>query len=215
MTVSTIYPDYDVMKEKAKWDENTRHVVEGRLKAPGMPRFFSPQELTLLKSALHRIVDEEDKGIIARVAGQIDDHLAEKRGQGYRQVGVAEEEALFRLGLTLLDTTAMQAYEESFLQLTAQQKDEILGQVQRGEVIWKEIKPQDFFNKLLRTAVDFFFSQPEIWSEIGYGGPAYPRGYYRIEYGLKDPWEARLDRKLVAKRAEAGLGPGPIRRVDR
>ncbi|QGG47528.1 gluconate 2-dehydrogenase subunit 3 family protein [Heliorestis convoluta] len=203
------------MKEQDRWDENTYHVIQSRLKAPGMPTFFSPQELALLKAALHRLLDEEDQAIIARVAGQIDEHLTEKRGQGYRKVGVPKEEVLFRSGLAWLDATALQRYEQSFLQLTPQEKDEILGQVQRGEIAWTEIGPKDFFNKLLNTAVDFFFSQPEIWSEIGYGGPAYPRGYYRIEYGLKDPWEARLKPELVEERAKAGMGPGPVRRVDR
>jgi len=34
-----------------------------------------------------------------------------------------------------------------------------------------------------------------VWSEMGYGGPAYPRGYYRIEAGVTDPWEAKAEVK--------------------
>lgn len=215
MTVRTIYPDFDVMAESAHWDENTRHLVESRLKRPGMPKFFSPIEFNLLKAAMGRLVDETDDEILGRVAGHIDEHLANEWGQGFHKVGVPAENQLFRDGLDWLEATGVQLYQRSFLQLNPWEMDDVLGKIQRGEVMWTNIPPREFFQKLLFTTVDFFFSQPDIWSEIGYGGPAYPRGYYRIEYGLKDPWEPRLDPELVKERAEAGLGPGPIRRVDR
>ncbi|MGH8181653.1 MAG: GMC family oxidoreductase [Steroidobacteraceae bacterium] len=35
-----------------------------------------------------------------------------------------------------------------------------------------------------------FYAHPTSWSEIGYGGPASPRGYVRMDYDRRDPWEA-------------------------
>ena len=29
------------------------------------------------------------------------------------------------------------------------------------------------------------------WDEIGFGGPAYPRGYLALNHGAPDPWEPR------------------------
>ena len=31
---------------------------------------------------------------------------------------------------------------------------------------------------------------PTAWSEIGWGGPASPRGYVRMDFDERDPWEA-------------------------
>jgi hypothetical protein len=35
-----------------------------------------------------------------------------------------------------------------------------------------------------------YYSHPHAWSEIGFGGPANPRGYVRIYFDRRDPWEA-------------------------
>ena len=34
-----------------------------------------------------------------------------------------------------------------------------------------------------------FYSHPWAWNEIGFGGPAYPRGYARMGVGLSEAWE--------------------------
>ena len=31
---------------------------------------------------------------------------------------------------------------------------------------------------------------PDVWNEIGFGGPASPRGYVRMGFDKRDPWEA-------------------------
>lgn len=37
------------------------------------------------------------------------------------------------------------------------------------------------------------YPHPRVWSEIGYAGPAYPRGYVRTQLGQLDPWEAKAE----------------------
>ncbi|WP_369127188.1 hypothetical protein [Paenibacillus antri] len=48
--------------------------------------------------------------------------------------------------------------------------------------------------------LEAYYSHPAVWSEIGYGGPAYPRGYVRTQLGQLDPWEAHT------KQPEGGKG---------
>jgi len=55
------------------------------------------------------------------------------------------------------------------------------------------LAPADFFKQLLHDTVSAYYSHPLVWSDIGYGGPAYPRGYVRVEKGLTDPWEAKAN----------------------
>ena len=68
-----------------------------------------------------------------------------------------------------------------------------------------------------RYACAAFYSHPWAWNEIGFGGPAYPRGYKNIGVDEREPWEvpkrprvdpepiesARSPRTRVASRREA------------
>jgi hypothetical protein len=41
----------------------------------------------------------------------------------------------------------------------------------------------------MRYACTAFYAHPWAWNEIGFGGPAYPRGYKNIGVGSREPWE--------------------------
>jgi hypothetical protein len=41
----------------------------------------------------------------------------------------------------------------------------------------------------MRDVLSAFYSHPWAWSEIGFGGPAYPRGYARMGIGQRESWE--------------------------
>ena len=41
----------------------------------------------------------------------------------------------------------------------------------------------------MRSILGAFYSHPWAWNEIGFGGPAYPRGYSRLGAGLSETWE--------------------------
>lgn len=53
------------------------------------------------------------------------------------------------------------------------------------------VPQHEFFQKLLTLTVEAYYSHPKVWSGLGYGGPAYPRGYVRTQLGQLDPWEAK------------------------
>jgi hypothetical protein len=72
---------------------------------------------------------------------------------------------------------------------------------------WDSMSPKDFFNKrMARDIVFAYYAHPAAWSEIGWGGPASPRGYVRLDFNETDPWEA----------AEAGdENEASVRRINR
>ncbi|MDQ6943705.1 MAG: gluconate 2-dehydrogenase subunit 3 family protein, partial [Candidatus Eremiobacteraeota bacterium] len=39
-----------------------------------------------------------------------------------------------------------------------------------------------------------YYAHPWAWDEIGFGGPAYPRAYMRLERGEPEPWETNEKR---------------------
>ena len=47
---------------------------------------------------------------------------------------------------------------------------------------------------LLKTVAALYYAHPTAWSEIGFGGPASPRGYVRLGFNETDPWEGEEGR---------------------
>ena len=47
-----------------------------------------------------------------------------------------------------------------------------------------------FQSRVLPDIVKSYYAHPTAWSEIGFGGPASPRGYVRLDFNARDPWEA-------------------------
>jgi hypothetical protein len=51
-----------------------------------------------------------------------------------------------------------------------------------------------FWQLLMQDALEAYYSHPWAWDEIGFGGPAYPRAYTRLERGEPEPWEVEEQR---------------------
>jgi hypothetical protein len=64
-------------------------------------------------------------------------------------------------------------------------KDELHGEV------WDELPPNRAWSVVTRDILSAFYSHPWAWNEIGFGGPAYPRGYARLGRGQRESWEGR------------------------
>ena len=45
------------------------------------------------------------------------------------------------------------------------------------------------FSLWIRYACETFYAHPWAWNEIGFGGPAYPRGYKNLGIDRREPWE--------------------------
>ncbi len=85
--------------------------------------------------------------------------------------------------------------------------------IQSGEVDekrWGDMPPKIFFEKrLLHDVVSAYYAHPAAWNEIGFGGPASPRGYVRMYFDRRDPWEAaeaRPGREDKARAENARVG---------
>ena len=195
----TRYPGFDVTDQAGAWDRHTRVVVLQRLGPPKQPSHLSKEEVAALESALSCLLGEDRRELLAFVVAHFDQKLGSKVGEGQRKAGVPPFPDLLRQGLAALDALAGVRCGGRFADCTGDEKRAILADLQfenAGEVPEAATLPQkEFFEQLLGTAVEAYASHPVVWSEIGYAGPAYPRGYYRIERGLADPWEPRAERR--------------------
>jgi hypothetical protein len=193
----TPYARYDVL---AKWrspsfDDVTRRVLAQRLHQIPKRRFFTERQWAVLEAAAARIIPQPDRDDPIPVTPFIDDRLARGIGDGYRFEDMPPEDQAWRIGLAALDAEARELRGLGFPELSPEEQDEVLTRAQRGEVMtdaWGSMPPGRFFiHHLVDTVARFYYAHPDAWSEIGFGGPASPRGYVRLT--KRDPWEAKAD----------------------
>lgn len=187
------YPDFDVMRNHESWDDRTQEVVFNRLREPGRLQFFSGQQAELLKAVCGRLLADERDELLAQIVAHIDRKIAENISDGYRKVKLPDDKNLYKYGLKGIDETAREHFGKRFTELAGEAQEVVLNQVAGGSppgLSWQKAPAQEFFKQLLGEALAVYASLPVVWSAMGYAGPAYPRGYVRIELGDYDPWEA-------------------------
>jgi hypothetical protein len=190
------YPGYDVLAKRntPSWNEATRRVIDRRLAVPREPRSLSAEEFAILEAIAERIVPQPRHRPPIPVAALIDEKLTIGREDGYRQPGMPRQLEAWKRGLRALEAEAQAAYSASFTRLPAESQENLLRKMHQGELhhdAWGGMPPKTFFeHRLLNDIVAAYWSHPTAWSEMGWGGPASPRGYVRMGYDERDPWEA-------------------------
>ncbi len=203
------YPGYDVMRKRfsPSWNVQTRRVIERRLATADAPLFFTPDQFETVRAVAARIVPQRSEGALIPVAALVDRKLHYGISDGYRVSGMPREGEAWRLGLEATDAEACRACGTQFVGLTENQQDALLRRMEKGELggrEWGSMKPGDFFRKrLARDIVLAYYAHPAAWNEIGWGGPASPRGYVRLGFNDRDPWEpaeAKTEHDASARR---------------
>ena len=183
------YPDFDVLAQQDHWDEATRTVVLDRVHNVPPVRFFSAEEIPTVRAFLDTVLAQDHEPRIP-VLEMVDAKLHAGKFDGYRSAGMPDDGETFRLVARGLDERA----GGSFARATAQERLDICGAFSRGELsggVWEEIDPKVAWKVCMRIATAAFYSHPWAWNEIGFAGPAYPRGYARLGIGMSESWEAR------------------------
>lgn len=192
------YRGYDVLDkwDTPSWNEATREVVGKRLREVPERSFLEASEFRTLEALCERLLPQRDRPVDpVPIAPFIDQKLASNQGDGYRYADMPPMRQAWRQGLAGVDRESFERHGQAFAELEAGAQDELLARLQGGEVIsdaWGGLPPAKFFEQtLLKTVVGIYYSHPAAWSEIGYGGPASPRGYVRLGLDQRDPWEAK------------------------
>jgi hypothetical protein len=190
------FPDYDVLSKRQgpSWNEQTREVIARRLSIDGKPHFFTPEEFKTLIAIAARIVPQPPTRPEIPVAALIDDKLRQGKSEGYREASLPREPEAWRVGLKALDVEAKSACGALFHMLSPADQDVLLTRMERGELndsAWQGMPSAVFFKKRMTLDIVLaYYAHPIAWDEIGWGGPASPRGYVRMDYDERDPWEA-------------------------
>ena len=191
MTEHPTYPGYDVLAKRhtPSWDAVTRDVIDRRLAVPREPRFFSAAEWAVADAVCRRILPQPADRPPVPLAKLLADG-----GDGFREPGMPYMRDAWKQGIAAIEAESQGRYARGFAALDAAEQEALLGMMQRGELsdpAWAGLGAKDFFAKrLLSDIPGLYYSHPTAWSEMGFGGPASPRGYVRMALDRRDPWEA-------------------------
>ncbi len=190
------YPGFSTLAQKNYWDAHTREVVEKRVQHTPPIRFFTPEELSTMSAVASRIVPQDDR-IEERkipIVNSIDERLYKEELEGYVYEDMPIDSKAYQLGLKAIEAMAQELYSASFASLDPIRQDLLLKSIHDSKPmaaheLWKQMSVHRFWALLLGDCVTAYYSHPWAWDEIGFGGPAYPRPYMRLEGGQPEPWE--------------------------
>ncbi len=196
MTDAPRYPGYDVLAKRqgVSWNDATRRTIDHRLSLPGEPRFFTESEWQTLGAVCERILPQPPDRVPVPLAAMLDDRLLSGLTDGFRYASLPPQDEAWRRGLAALEAEAQARHGGRFHAIDAAEQDGLLRRMQHGELsgpAWGDMPCKMFFaHRLLHDLATLYYSHPTAWNEIGFGGPASPRGYVRLGFDVRDPWEA-------------------------
>jgi hypothetical protein len=205
------YPGFSTLGQKDFWDDATRKLIIQRVEEVPPIRFFRPEEVDLLKAVCDRILPQDDRDGAHKIpiVNGIDQRLYDNRMDGYRYEKMPPDGEAHRLGLQAIEAIAHQMYGKPFVELGSLEQDTVLktlhdGKPPAGQDVWARMPVNRYWMLLVQDVLEVYYAHPWAWDEIGFGGPAYPRAYIRLENGEPEPWEVD-ERRYAWKAPENSL----------
>ena len=189
------YPDRDVLDEAQHWDPVTRDVVRARVDDVPERRFFTRAEFVCLCAFCDDVLAQDAEPRIP-VMSFVDDKLARGRLDGFQHVDMPDDRETWRQVAAGLDHAAHQHGAPGFAEADEPARRAIVAAFADGELtggVWDRLPAGTAWTVVMRAVLAAFYAHPWAWNEIGFGGPAYPRGYMRLAEGPSgaEPHEPR------------------------
>lgn len=212
------FDGYDVLAQSGYWDSVTSEVVIERTQQKRVLSFFTAHEAETCRALLELVLANHTEPRVP-VLEMVDQRLFEGETDGWRYEDMPEDGEAWHRSLRHLDEDATEAFGAAFASCTTDQQGRLVQGVQDAET-WHGMPGKHVWSLWTRYACAAFYAHPWAWNEIGFGGPAYPRGYKVLHPGWREPWEVEerdaedpvpwSDRVEKAKRAhEVRLGSRP------
>ena len=173
----------DTTKRWRHWDPVTAGVVMARLGPPPPIRYFTLDEQATATALCDRLLGLEP-GCPVPVVAMIDSRLAEAETDGWHYADMPEDGRAWNLSLAGLKSDAIDRFQAPFAEIDPASQNSIIAEVQAlGSKPWHELPAGHVWSLWTRYACTAFYGHPFAWSEIGFPGPAYPRGYKNLGIG--------------------------------
>jgi hypothetical protein len=175
-----------------RWDDVTAGVVLARLAPTTDLVFFTMAEDAIVSPLCDLLLGQDGEPRVPVVA-LVDERLAIGETDGWHYADLPEDAEAWRWSLSHLDHDAQETFGRSFSELDRSQQATLLQQVQDladDDADWHDLPAGQIWSLWTRYTSTAFYSHPWAWNEIGFGGPAYPRGYKNRSIGGRERWEA-------------------------
>jgi hypothetical protein len=154
-------------------------------------RFFTESEARTL-GAFCDVVMAQDREPRVPVLNMVDAKLFAGKLDGFRYAEMPDDRETWRRVALGLDAAARQHGASDFAGASDEVQRLVIEAFAGGELhgeVWDELSPKRAWSVVTRGVLSEFYSHPWAWNEIGFGGPAYPRGYARFGVGQRESWE--------------------------
>jgi gluconate 2-dehydrogenase subunit 3-like protein len=183
------FPGFNVLGHARHWDPVTAGVVLSRIGRPPDIRFFTPAEEATATALCDRLLGQDGEPKV-EVVPQIDARLAEQETDGWHYADMPEDGQAWRESLRFLDEDSQAACSREFARASVEDQRAVIQAVQDlGAKDWHGLNAAHVWSLWTRYACTAFYAHPSAWNEIGFPGPAYPRGYKNPGVDAREPFE--------------------------
>ena len=192
------YPDYDVLEQQDHWDEVTRKLILDRVHEVPEIRFFDEAELETL-TVFADLFLAQDSDPRVPVMAYVDEKLHRGELDGYQYFDMPDDRETWRRVARGLDEEARRRGADRFALLGSDDQLEVVHDFDNGRLhggVWDTLNVSRAWSVVTRHLMQQFYAHPWAWNEIGFGGPAYPRGYSRfgsphLQSAEREEWEGK------------------------
>ena len=194
------FPGFEVLSQAGHWDQVTADAVTARVGPPPVPKFFSGPEEACARALVNLLTgqNENDDEPAVPILEMVDARLTAGETDGWRYDDMPEDGQAWRETLAYLDADAEARYGTSFAYAPEAGQAALLQAVQDlKSADWHGLPAAHVWSLWTRYACTAFYSHPAAWAEIGFPGPAYPRGYKNAGVGKLEPFEVPDARPVI------------------
>jgi len=185
---------FDVLGQAGHWDQVTADLVTSRMGPPPPVTFFTAAESACAATLLDLLTGQEDDQEIP-VLNMVDARLAAGETDGWRYADMPEDGQAWRDTLAYLDADAAKRSGTAFADAARSDQLALIQAVQdRQSGDWHGLNAAHVWSLWTRYACTAVYAHPLAWNEIGFSGPAYPRGYKNAGVDKLEPFEVRDSR---------------------
>jgi Gluconate 2-dehydrogenase subunit 3 len=185
------FPGFDVLSQARHWDQVTADVVTARIGLPPALKFFTGPEGSCARALLN-LLTGQDGELAVPVVDMVDSRLEAGETDGWRYADMPEDGQAWRDTLSYLDADAERRCGTSFADAPEADQVALVQAVQDlKSADWHGLPAAHVWSLWTRYACTAFYAHPFAWNEIGFPGPAYPRGYKNAGVGRLEPFEVR------------------------
>ncbi|HEX4445019.1 MAG TPA: gluconate 2-dehydrogenase subunit 3 family protein [Galbitalea sp.] len=196
------FPGFDVLAQSRHWDHATRDAIYQRVAEHGPLRFFSKLEAEAAGALFDQLLDQRVEPRVP-VLELVDARLAHDETDGWRYETMPMDQEAWHRSLAALDAESQARQGVSFAGLEWERQAGLIQSLQDlGDALWHAMPATQVWSLWTRYACTAFYGHPSAWQEMGFAGPAYPRGYKNIGVDRLESFEVEDQHPGLDQQAE-------------